>query len=92
MCVQAVLDAEKARKEEEKRLKAEAEQRRLLGTPEAEAEPEPEPEPEEEGEPEPVPEKLERLVQEHFRPIKLHAEAVRHPHTHTRHTLKISGF
>ena len=27
-----------------------------------------------EGEPEPIPEMLDRLVQEHFRPIKKHAE------------------
>ena len=77
---QAVLDAEKARKEEEKRRKAEAEQRRLLGTPdEPEPEPEPEPEGEPEGEPEPIPEMLDRLVQEHFRPIKKHAEDTLRP-------------
>ena len=77
---QAVLDAEKARKEEEKRLKAEAEQRLLLGTPEpTEPEPEPEAEPEPEGEPEPIPEMLDRMVQEHFKPIKKHAEDTLRP-------------
>ena len=70
----------KAKAKEEKRLKAEAEQRLLLGTPEpTEPEPEPEAEPEPEGEPEPIPEMLDRMVQEHFKPIKKHAEATLRP-------------
>ena len=53
----------------------------MLGTPDpTEPEPEPEPEVEPEGDPEPVPEMLDRLVQEHFRPIKKHVSTRRDPY------------